>query len=282
MPFLIRLRVFAKYHLPGFLVRFLQFFWRTFVRPAGRGLGQAKARLIKAWWLGRNAFWRGGPLPPEDLIFLVSGGRDVVWFLKSGRLARKSVLRILADHGISTERLNGILDFGCGAGRVIRHLRPFSKSGLFGTDYNPDLIAWCRENHAFARFEVNPFLGPLRYPNASFGLVYAFSVFTHLTENQQDAWIGEFGRVLRPGGYLLVSVHGEYHVRDYPEETRSRFAAGEMIVFAAEVAGTNVCTAFHPPDYMNSRFAPGFALVGSILEGALGNPRQDLYLFRKP
>ena len=282
MPFLVRLRVFAKYRLPAFLVRFLRGFWRTIVRPAARWGRRVKAWLIQTWWLAKNALRRGGPLPPDDLIFLVSGGRDIVWFLKSGERARKSIEGVLANNGIRTSRLRGILDFGCGAGRVLRHFRGLRNAGLYGVDYNPDLIAWCRTALPFALFEVNSFLGPLPFPADAFDLVYALSVFTHLTEDQQAVWLKEIGRVLRPGGSLLVSVHGAYHVRDYPRETRDLFERGEMIVFAGEAAGTNLCAAFHPPAYMKSRFAPGFEFVDGIPEGALGNPRQDLYLFRKP
>jgi SAM-dependent methyltransferase len=276
MPFLIRLRVYAKYHLPGFMVRFLQVFWRTFVHPTAQGVRRLKAWLIKTVSLGRS-----GPLPPDDLNFLVSGSTDPVWFLKSGRLAEKSIRNILAKNGISLKSLRGILDFGCGAGRVLRHFRDLRKSRLYGVDYNPDLIAWCRKSLPFARFEVNPFLGPLPFSDGAFDLIYALSVFTHLDGDQQSAWLKELGRVLRPGGYLLVSAHGAFHIRDFPKEMRDRFERGEMIVSAPETAGTNQCASFHSPAYMRSCFAPGFELIDEIPEGALGNPRQDLYLYRK-
>jgi hypothetical protein len=37
--------------------------------------------------------------------------------------------------------------------------------------------------------------------------VYALSVFTHLDEAHQFQWLAELERILRPGGYLLVSLH---------------------------------------------------------------------------
>lgn len=281
LPLSIRLRVLAKEHLPGFLVRALQFLFRRIFRPLRQRAERAWAGLVKAAWLARNIFGRGGPLPPGGLIALVSGSPDIVWFLKSGRRASVCFKGILAANGISMKKLRGILDFGCGVGRVIRQFRGLKNAGLNGVDYNPDLIAWCRENIRFARFEVNSFLGPLPYADGSFDLVYAFSVFTHLTKDQQSAWIEELRRIIRPGGFLLVSVHGEFHVRSYAAEAQDRFARGEMVVFAGEAAGTNLCTTFHPPVYMKTHFAPGFDLIDMVQEGALGNPRQDLYLFRK-
>lgn len=276
LPFFIRLRVWAKNHLPKFVVRALQILWRSFIHPSAQAVRRARAWVIKTATLSRS-----GPLPPDELNFLVSGSTDPVWFIKSGRLARKSVLDILAKNGIPAKHLKGILDFGCGAARVLRHLRDLKECGLAGVDYNPDLIAWCQKSHPFSRFAVNPFLGPLPFADASFDLVYAFSVFTHLDGDQQSVWLKELGRVLRPRGYLLVSVHGIFHIRDFPRDMRERFERGEMLVSAAETAGTNQCASFHPPSYMKTRFAPGFDLVDVIPEGALGNPRQDLYLFRK-
>jgi SAM-dependent methyltransferase len=52
---------------------------------------------------------------------------------------------------------------------------------------------------------MNP---PLPFEDASFDLVYSISVFTHLDEEMQDAWLNELKRVLRPGGILIITVHG--------------------------------------------------------------------------
>ena len=41
-------------------------------------------------------------------------------------------------------------------------------------------------------------------------------------------------------------------------------------------------SAFHPPGYVRDELARRFELVDHVPEGALGNLRQDLFLFRKP
>ena len=75
--------------------------------------------------------------------------------------------------------MGSILDFGCGCGRVVRWWRDLPAE-IHGSDFNPTLVRWCRENLPFGVFEVNRPEPPLPYPDDSFDLVYALSVLTHL------------------------------------------------------------------------------------------------------
>jgi len=50
---------------------------------------------------------------------------------------------------------------------------------------------------------------PLPYPAAHFDVIYCLSVFTHLDERMQDAWLAELDRILEPGGVLLLTVYSE-------------------------------------------------------------------------
>jgi len=58
----------------------------------------------------------------------------------------------------------------------------------------------------FAEFDINALSPPLVYGEGSFGLIYTFSVFTHLSEALQVSWLAELSRVLKPGGYLLLTT----------------------------------------------------------------------------
>ncbi len=102
-----------------------------------------------------------------------------------------------------------ILDFGCGCGRVITWLQQLdSKYQYFGTDIDPEAITWCQENLAnFGEYAVNPHLPPTEYADNYFDLVYSISVFTHLSEDMQFAWLKELSRITKPGGYLLLTTH---------------------------------------------------------------------------
>ena len=49
---------------------------------------------------------------------------------------------------------------------------------------------------------------PLAYADDTFDLVYALSVFTHLTEDLCEAWMDELYRIVKPGGAAIVTTHG--------------------------------------------------------------------------
>ena len=224
----------------------------------------------------------GLPIPPGRLIHLVAGTEDVNWFLDSGANAARSLREILARNGLAVETFGSILDFGCGVGRVLRHWRGLRGPALHGADYNPALIAWCRANLAFARFQVNGLDRPLESDDESFDLVYALSVFTHLSEPLQRFWVDELSRVIRPGGYLLLTTHGEHYLGQLSADEREAFRAGRVVVHKAKREGSNDCAVFHPEQYVRTTLACGFEVVDFLPEGALGNPRQDAYLLRKP
>jgi SAM-dependent methyltransferase len=102
-----------------------------------------------------------------------------------------------------------ILDWGCGCARVTKFVAEFAPRKLTGVDVDPDNIQWCKENMAaaeFARIDLNP---PTPFASESFDLVYGISVFSHLSETDQDRWLLELQRITKPGAAVLMSIQGE-------------------------------------------------------------------------
>lgn len=219
-------------------------------------------------------------IPGVRLRILVAGSPDVAWFMEGGRRGASSIRSILEGNGVPLEGVGSLLDFGCGCGRVLRH---FMNDGvdLNGSDLNPKLIRWCRANLAPGRFSVNGLAPPLPLADQSMGLVYALSVFTHLPEALQGPWLRELARVLRRGGHLILSTHGERYREVLDEAERARFDGGALVLRAEDRPGSNACGAYHPPSYLRSLAEPDFVVVEHRPEGALGNPHQDLWLMRK-
>jgi SAM-dependent methyltransferase len=225
----------------------------------------------------------GVPVPPSELIHLVSGSTNAVWFLQGGYLAAQSIRDTLERNSLSLDNFAAVLDLGCGCGRVLRHMMDLKPGALHGTDYNHALIDWCQENLPDIHLSVNDLDPPLPYKDDQFDFIYALSVFTHLPESLQSGWIRELARVTKYGGYLLFTVHGESYRFDLSIEEQLRFHANRLVVKYSDHAGSNLCGAYHSPDYVRSEFIKGtnYRVVDHIPQGAKGNPHQDIYLLCK-
>lgn len=222
----------------------------------------------------------GLPLPPPRLRFSAAGTADVEWFLVSGRAAAELVREILATRPAGSAG-PAILDFGCGCGRVLRHLRGIEGARLHGVDWNAAAVRWCGENLPFARVARGRIAPPLPLPGERFDLVYAFSVFTHFPAALQTAWLAELAARLAPGGLLVLSTHGDAFERELSADERRRYRAGELVLREPGLAGTNVCAAYHPPSALERLLPPGLAVDRHEPQGARGNPPQDLWVLRR-
>ncbi|MBK9228815.1 MAG: hypothetical protein IPL67_17600 [Ignavibacteria bacterium] len=76
----------------------------------------------------------GLPIPPKDLW--LGYGHNAKEYLY-GKEQIKKMNEILAKNGYDITRMKSILDFGCGAGRMIRWLKPYSEeSTIWGGIYS--------------------------------------------------------------------------------------------------------------------------------------------------
>ena len=237
--------------------------------------------------LARNLHFRLGrnretlPIPRPWARLLVAGSTDVPGFLETGRRGFDCIRETLERNGTPISSLKDILDFGCGCGRVLRHWEGHTDKRLYGSDMNDDLVQEARRCVPFASISKNSLVGGVSFADRSFDLVYAFSVLTHLDVEGQRAWLAEFRRLLRPGGILLLSLHGTaYRERLSGNEIRT-FDSGKPVIRRSQYAGGNLCSSFHPESYVRTSMTEGFAIVDVVSQGAKGNPPQDLYMLKR-
>jgi SAM-dependent methyltransferase len=101
----------------------------------------------------------------------------------------------------------GVLDFGCGWGRLTRFFaRDVAPGSLFGCDPVEDILDVCRQLRVPAVLARCDFV-PERLPfEERFDLVFAFSVFTHISEAAHEACLRAIHAALNPGGLLIVTI----------------------------------------------------------------------------
>lgn len=152
----------------------------------------------------------GLPLPPPGLRYRV-GSIARQDFLDIGRNCARDLKNHIQSLGKEIGSFDRVLDFGCGSGRVLRHLCDLPETcRLYGSDIDPEAIAWCRSHLLRGHFAVNGPVPPLAFASESFDLIYALSVFTHLNEDYQRAWLAELARVAKPGGVVMLTTNGTY------------------------------------------------------------------------
>jgi SAM-dependent methyltransferase len=180
--------------------------------------------------LQRFAEWRSQedrgpiPVPPPLLRHRVHGTFDAS-YLDVGRRCSQDIRNLVESVDRNLSSFGSILDFGCGSGRVIRHFHDLPSScQVHGTDIDVESIRWCQKNLRFAQFDTNGAMPPTRYPDARFDFVYGISVFTHLNEEMQFAWLEELKRITKPQALLLLSVHGTTDLPQWSEEDRAVIA----------------------------------------------------------
>lgn len=165
------------------------------------------------------------PIPPLEMRELVGPTEPALFDNPQGRLVYD---------GLPADQFRSVLDFGCGCGRIGRQFiqqkpRPERYEGL---DLHAGMIRWASENLApqapgfrFAHHDVfypgfnpgddKPMHERLPFGDAEFSFIVSISVFTHLIQDQAEAYLAEMARVLEPGGVLLCTWF-LFEKRDFP------------------------------------------------------------------
>jgi SAM-dependent methyltransferase len=228
----------------------------------------------------------GFPLPPARLRFRVHGFTDRESFLQVGQNCANDLKSALQCIGIGFDSFADILDFGCGCGRVLRYLHNPSEPQTFcGSDVDPESIEWCQRNLPFATFKVNEHMPPLPFGAKQFDFIYAISVFTHLDEDHQFAWLNELKRVARPGAIIIATTHGRYTQTSLDAQAQERLANNGFL-FSVEATGRFkpdglpdfYQTAYHTEQFVRSNWSKVFKVRSYIERGI--NSHQDLVVLQ--
>ena len=228
------------------------------------------------------------PLPPARLIWRVGHPRPQRWlhrlYERRGRAFRDEILQALPpDWSFEGKK---VLDFGCGAGRVLRQFLPEARAGeVWGCDIHGPSVDWLERNLCpplrVFRNEATP---PLPVADGTFDLVWALSVFTHLPDTW-SAWLLEVHRVLAPGGLLLVTFIGEGATARTTDEPWDEDRVGMNVLFPGQDWDLGGPIVMHSPWWIRAHWGRAFDVLSLRPSGFAAEPGQGqgvCLLRRKP
>jgi len=205
-----------------------------------------------------------GPIPPADNRWRV-GSRSIPSFISAGRNCFEPIVHAMDRYGLPRAPRCPVLDFGCGAGRVLQYFRPLGFA-LFGCDVDESAIGYLKRVYPDVTAHVTGYAPPLPYEDGQFAHVFSVSVWTHLPPQLQEPWLKEMKRILRPGGLALLTTIGPYGYRkgthlqavrfSYDELMRTGFQYSEYgVPNASPGAGPSYGAAYHTPEFVRTHWS---------------------------
>lgn len=219
-------------------------------------------------------------LPPDYLIYESFQLDYHKYYVQSKEGAKKLVQLFAKNIDLKDKK---ILDWGCGPGRIVRHLPELigNNCSYFGTDYNARSIHWCSNNLPEISFNNNSLEASLPYEDNFFDVIYGLSIFTHLSSSMHKEWYTELYRVLKPKGILLLTTQGDIYKAKMTPAELEQYNKGELVVRGQVKEGHRIFSAFQPRAFMEELFSNA-TVVDHIEEPVVDNwYPQDKWIIRK-
>ncbi len=132
-------------------------------------------------------------------------------FFENGRREIRGVLRYVS--GLPARPKRGrAMDFGCGVGRLTQALAA-SFERVTGVDVSPRMLDLARRfagRRARCEFILNARPDLSLFGASTFDFVYSNITLQHMRRRLALAYVGEFIRVLKPGGIALFQVPSDH------------------------------------------------------------------------
>jgi capsular polysaccharide biosynthesis protein len=222
------------------------------------------------------------PLPPRAKCGPVAAalGMDLA-------IADAVVDRLWAA-GLEHRRGGRYLYLDCKLGHGLRGLQlAFPDNEWTGLARRQVAVRWAREHVEGATFALLPEQLPTDAPDGSFDGVIAVEAFPgSLSWQSMQPWLGEIGRLVKPGGFAMLAVDGYARLirsaaRDIGRFAEFRTAYNELVASgrAALIDRDKPVCLYGPPSLVATSFGSDW-LVDPPAIGAGPNSR-DLYLARR-
>lgn len=202
-------------------------------------------------------------------------------YIEDGALTAQEIIDSIKDYLPPTPQ---ILDWGCGPARITRHLKTVCPDAVItGCDTNTQTIQWNQQHIHHIHFVTQSSQPPLPFSSHQFDLIIGFSVLTHIPASEQEAWLRELHRILKPGGICWITTHGQYFIDKLPEESKQTIRQKGIYSTQYPIAGHRMMSTYHQPETCKNLLQEKFELLshfnGTTHPEKAG--RQDLWIGRR-
>jgi SAM-dependent methyltransferase len=226
------------------------------------------------------------PTPPIKLIARVDGSASPEFYLLKGAQNYREFLRLIEKHS-EISNISTLLDWGCGSGRLTGFFLKYSGiPDIHGCDIDAEAAQWANEHFPQGTFRAIPPHPPTSYNENQFDLIVSFSVLTHLDRENQNAWLEEMRRILRPGGLFIATVHGvkaaQVLLPKSDVETLRRDGVHDAMrdtVLGGVAPDDYYRASFQTQDYIRQKWSRFFEIVEIVEQGA--SCYHDIVVMRK-
>jgi ubiquinone/menaquinone biosynthesis C-methylase UbiE len=249
-----------------------------FLPYQGGTLGYALEPITEPMTTGH----KGLPVPPMNIW--QGYGNSIEQFLTGARIHCKTMRDILNQSDFPIEAGYRILDFGCGAGRMIRTFDDVAEQcEIWGVDINAEHIIWCQKNLSPPfHFATTTTFPHLPFEDRYFDFIYCGSVFSHVSD-LADAWLLELRRVTRPNARIYITVQDKNTIKLYEENPQRNPVVYNMLKEYEKTTditektfdvltlrnGPILTMVFYDIDYLRQRWARLFRIL-SVTPEAYG------------
>lgn len=157
------------------------------------------------------------------------GKWDVEEFFQLGWIQVDELMKCVVDRGIAVRR-GMALDFGCGVGRLTQALCD-KFDHCVGVDIAPSMIESARRHNRHGErceYLLNPRDDLSVFPDDTFDFLLSIIVLQHMRPEYAKRYIGEFLRIVAPGGLVIFHLPGGHAPRQNPVKVRETAASAPL------------------------------------------------------
>ncbi len=153
--------------------------------------------------------------PDDEMMnFILKRNRPRELYFTSGAQHTKIFVDAIKKINPSFTKKN-ILEYGCGHGRITRHLNSiFHYSKLTVADVWDEAVNFCGKE-----FNANTFVvsqeNKISSLTEKFDIIISYSVFSHLPPHLFEFTLSELSKILDSNGLFLFTAKGEFHVKKF-------------------------------------------------------------------